>query len=334
MKVAVFTCWVALVINLSATYSKIQPIVKLDQQILKTYDIGPDVVVGHSKIYIDLKIFKCRFYEYTDEAVEFRTCSKTAGTCTEIQFSNVSNTIYRVMDGETDATATTQTCQKISLWNLDYKTNSYILRCHGTQLENLPQGRSASPSSSQSAVPSPSAPTPSGKKQSGSGNKPPKTGGGRRHLSSPSLDPSYFNPNVLHIYMYDGSYYSMEDGMKQSSLIADDTMSFVEWDTSLIDDASNQSNHIVYKSYDGFSKTAGNNLNKNAFSIFFRPRTFHVTTISRYFENFFDHIDNIGGLIGFMELGLVFVCVILWAVALCNKLRPKTQQVTPNGIVG
>ena len=83
--------------------------------------------------------------------------------------------------------------------------------------------------------------------------------------------------------MYDGSYYSMEDGMKQSSLIADDTMSFVEWDTSLIDDASNQSNHIVYKSYDGFSKTAGNNLNKNAFSIFFRPRTFHVTTISRYF---------------------------------------------------
>ena len=85
---------------------------KLDQQILKTYDIGPDVVVCIFKIYIDLKIFKCRFYEYTDEAVEFRTCSKTAGTCTEIQFSNVSNTIYRVMDGETDATATTQTCQK------------------------------------------------------------------------------------------------------------------------------------------------------------------------------------------------------------------------------
>ena len=130
------------------------------------------------------------------------------------------------------------------------------------------------------------------------------------------LDASFtYQPNMMVISLYDGVAYSMEEGMKISNSLIDDTMSLVSWSTLYYNDDTGRDSSLEHYLFDTKTTTVGHGHAENEFSVMLRPATFVQTNIYVSYESLMDYLNDIGGCIGLVELVLALVAVVFWFIA-------------------
>jgi hypothetical protein len=166
--------------------------------------------------------------------------------------------------------------------------------------EEAPDDGGETPEDDGDAAPEDNTETPPGGGGGGGGVPP---GGGRRWLEDaevPERTPGYYLPSALIMSMYDPVFFnSTDDGRKSSQILIDDSFAIVEWTTTRLKDEEDDSTTLQYM-YDGTASTTGHSMEGDEFSIIFRPRSFTVKRIHRYYLEFFSYVDEVGGYFGAM----------------------------------
>jgi hypothetical protein len=138
---------------------------------------------------------------------------------------------------------------------------------------------------------------------------------------------TYYVPNALIVSLYDDEYYgSVAEGRASSQIIVDDSFSVIEWETTTINDASSGSS-IVRTIFDGKTGNANHEMTEDEFSMIFRPKSFIVTEIHRFYLPLLDYIDEVGGYVGAMELCIALVALLVYVLtACCTRMAKKRKK--------
>lgn len=104
------------------------------------------------------------------------------------------------------------------------------------------------------------------------------------------------------ISLYDGTAYTMDNGMKISNSLIDDTISLVSWSTLYYEDDTGRDSSVAHYLFDTKATTVGHKHLEDQFSVMLRPTSFVQTNIYVSYESLLMYLNDIGGCIGLLSL--------------------------------
>jgi hypothetical protein len=112
--------------------------------------------------------------------------------------------------------------------------------------------------------------------------------------------------------MYDSSIYeTTEEGRAYYTFATSDVMSYVEWTVTTIDDQTDDDPR-VQSVFSATRTPVTAYFEEGEFSVLLKPDRFMTTEITKYYTEFYDRIDNVGGFMGAIELILALFAVGFW----------------------
>ncbi|GMH64154.1 hypothetical protein TL16_g03897 [Triparma laevis f. inornata] len=296
----------------------------------------PVMVLCHETLTKNLDGVQCRYYNYFDEASSFPTCDQALYGCKDVEFDYVDIEVSRdnTVSGAVDTVS--QKCIFVDMKGagLSFEDTAHTMRCHGNLVDNA--GRRLQEEENEVggvneeeeeeeelSLESLNREIKKLKKQIqemsawNSASTRARSENVRENAARKldGDDAWTYQPNMMIISLYDSTAYTMDNGMKISNSLIDDTMSLVSWSTLYYEDDTGRDSSVAHYLFDTKATTVGHGHLEDQFSVMLRPASFVQTNIYVSYESLLMYLNEIGGCIGLVELVLALVTVGVWLVA-------------------